>query len=62
VRQDIIDTADDCRTLAAEFMEQANRDPERKGHLLEMAARWLDIADRADQIEFLMDGARSSAR
>ena len=48
-------TAADCRTHAAEFLAQAEREPETKAHMVSMAESWLRLALQADRIEALSD-------
>jgi hypothetical protein len=56
----VVDNADNGRILTAEVMEHAKRDPDRKGHLLGMAERWLRFATRADQIQSLKAGGQAA--
>ena len=53
-------TGDEYRSRAAEYVELARRDRERKRHLLGMAEAWLRLAVRADRIQALSHQARSA--
>ena len=57
-----IDTGDDCRNQAAEFVAQAKRNPEHERHFVTMAQSWLRLAVRADLILALKDRAGSVMR
>lgn len=53
-----MDTAAEFRTHAAEFLVQAEREPEREAHLISMAESWLRLAINAEHIQVLTDHAR----
>ena len=55
-----MDTGTDCRIGAAEFLVQAECEPEREAHLITMAESWLRLAVQAEQIQALTDQADSS--
>ena len=53
-----MDTGAECRIHAAEFLVQAEREPEREAHLISMSESWFRLANQAERIQALIDHAR----